>query len=175
MTRDEAAALIIAQGYATPELYAIVEGQPWNGKSRFIWLKENYDIGYRIKHSPSKGGHAINPDSDLQRQPWLELGISQATYYRRKALDAKWKEVFLTLNALDTPANRQAYTTMQKTSKVLGVGFRELWEKYTRTLNASGESTPVLLSSDDKKTHTHPPDEACVGKGFCLACHEVHL
>jgi len=156
MTKEEAEKQVAAQGYCTPDLYQAIKGRPWDGASRFIWLESNLDIGYRIKYNPSHGGSQPNPASDRQRQPWVEQGISQATFYRRKAVEARWTSIFLELDATDTPANRNAYKVLASTAKVLGVPFRDLWLDYRRTLS-SGESGTLLSSSESDNHDTLPP------------------
>jgi|SRR6185295_10851277 len=173
MTKQEAEAQVRAQGYCLPYQYEAIQGLPWNGKSRFIWLDSNLDLGYRIKYNPAKGGSQPNPSSESQRQPWLELGISQATYYRRKFADRKWSTTFTALGITDTPANRTTYTRLARAADLLGRPVRELWLDHLRTLGP-GESSTLSSSSDNDEEESIYRGPGCVGIGMCDACHMIH-
>ena len=60
--------------------------------AKYCWKRDTYHYNefiYRQALKGSKGGKVSKrkpvPDSEQSLKPWEELGISRATYYRRKS------------------------------------------------------------------------------------------
>lgn len=141
MTKDEAVDQVTQQDYCTIEQYEAIHGRPYTGTD-ITWFAP-FRKGYKIKpHKPTHAisatglqkGRPVNPDSEAQQQPWIEQGISQATYYRRKAADTKWSMIFVAFNARDTRQNREVYTRLARAAVILGVPVAQLWREYQATI-----------------------------------------
>ena len=118
---------VFTRKYCTPEEYAQIQGHPPTPGARFLQKIINGE-GYLIPiRYHARRGAAANPASDRQRQPWLALGVSEATFYRHKLRDARLAEGLAALGVKDSEANRTRYARIQRAAALTGQSVAGLW------------------------------------------------
>ena len=85
--------------------------------------------------APAKGGCGPNPQSLNAQQPWLDLGISRATWFLRRAAQTRTQELMREMPSwLEEAEGLKLYTLLASIAAHHTLDIKGLWAKVGRAL-----------------------------------------